>query len=287
MAKPVAYFGYSKTGLTVNFINTSLNNPTSYLWDFGDGNTSTLKSPSHIYSEMGFFTVKLIANNVDGASEPLSLTIGAGDVNDMLNSSILELIDHYMPTALKGELSASEKISLIQKWQLYLQPLVYIPYEVLEVDTHNELKWPGLVNSLIAQLVSYDVILQGANQFLSASGNAGGTSTETGGGTEVTDGQQIKSIETGPAKTEWYQDKTATSESEIIKNIGASYASATRAGGALDQLKQSACQLAQRVRIYLPMCGPLPHNTQAPEVIKHKHCGKHNANPFGITKRML
>ena len=201
MAKPVAYFGYSKSGLTVNFINTSLNNPTSYLWDFGDGNTSTEKSPSHTYSEMGFFTVKLVATNTDGSSEPLILTIGAGDVNDMLNASILELIDHYMPSALRGELSASEKISLIQKWQLYLQPLVYIPYEVLEEDTHNELKWPGLVNSLIAQLVSYDVILQGANQFLSASGSAGGTEEENNGGSETTNGQQIKSIETGPAKT--------------------------------------------------------------------------------------
>ena len=169
MAKPVAYFGYSKSGLTVQFINSSLNNPESYQWDFGDGNTSTEKNPSHTYNEMDFFTVKLVATNTDGDSEPLILTIGAGDVDDMLNASILELIDHYMPSALKGELSASEKISLIQKWQLYLQPLVYIPYQVLEEDTHNELKWPGLVNSLIAQLVSYDIILQWANQLESVS----------------------------------------------------------------------------------------------------------------------
>lgn len=286
MAKPVAYFGYSKSGLTVNFINTSLNNPTSYLWDFGDGNTSTEKSPSHTYNEMGFFTVKLVATNADGSSEPLVLTIGASDVNDMLNASILELIDHYMPSSLSGEVNASEKISLVQKWQLYLQPLVYIPYEVSEVDTYNEFKWPGLVNSLIAQLVSYDIILQGANQFLSSSGSMGGTQEENNKGNDNTK-RQIKSIETGPAKTEWYQDKTATSESENMKNIGAIYASATKVGGALDQLKQSICQLSQRVRIYLPMCGPLPHNTKAPEVVKHKHCGKHNANPFGITKRML
>ncbi len=37
----------------VAFIDTSVNNetgePDSYLWDFGDGNTSTLKNPTHIY----------------------------------------------------------------------------------------------------------------------------------------------------------------------------------------------------------------------------------------------
>lgn len=287
MAKPVAYFGYSKTGLTVKFENTSLNNPTTYLWDFGDGSTSNEKSPSHTYNEMGFFTVKLIATNTDGDSEPLELVIGVGDVNDTLNSSILELISHYMPSIMNESTSVKDKVALIQKWQLYLQPLVYIPYEVKEEDTYNEFKWPGLINSLIAQLVSYDIILEGANKFLANIPSAGDINIDTTNTNTENKKRQIKSIETGPAKTEWYQDSDATSTSESTKNFGAFYAYATRTNGLIDQLKQSACQLSQRVRIFLPMCGQLPHNTQAPEVVKHKHCDKHNANPFGITKRML
>ncbi|MBL0339628.1 MAG: M4 family metallopeptidase [Bacteroidetes bacterium] len=49
---------------TVNFINTS-NNGGSYLWDFGDGTTSTVTSPAHTYTAVGTYTVQLIA---DGGS---------------------------------------------------------------------------------------------------------------------------------------------------------------------------------------------------------------------------
>lgn len=38
----------------------------SYSWDFGDGNTSTLKSPTHIYSDTGQFYVTLTVFNNNG-----------------------------------------------------------------------------------------------------------------------------------------------------------------------------------------------------------------------------
>lgn len=46
----------------VNFTNTSVN-ATSYLWSFGDGNTSTQTSPSHTYLNPGNYTVTLAATN--------------------------------------------------------------------------------------------------------------------------------------------------------------------------------------------------------------------------------
>ncbi|QQS73062.1 MAG: M4 family metallopeptidase [Flavobacteriales bacterium] len=45
---------------TVQFTNGSFN-AASYLWDFGDGTTSTLVSPSHTYATTGSYTVSLIA----------------------------------------------------------------------------------------------------------------------------------------------------------------------------------------------------------------------------------
>ncbi len=45
----------------VNFQNLS-NNSSSFIWNFGDGTTSTLVSPSHTYSSVGNFNVTLIAN---------------------------------------------------------------------------------------------------------------------------------------------------------------------------------------------------------------------------------
>jgi PKD repeat protein len=47
-------------GLPVEFNNLSLN-ATSYLWNFGDGNTSTEENPVHTYDESGLFNVELTA----------------------------------------------------------------------------------------------------------------------------------------------------------------------------------------------------------------------------------
>ncbi|MBK8521599.1 MAG: PKD domain-containing protein [Chitinophagaceae bacterium] len=45
----------------VNFTNTSTPTPTSVLWDFGDGTTSTTLSPVKTYTATGSYTVKLVA----------------------------------------------------------------------------------------------------------------------------------------------------------------------------------------------------------------------------------
>lgn len=51
--------------LTVNFTNLS-QGATSYLWNFGDGNTSTATNPTHNYTTVGIFTVTLTATNDAG-----------------------------------------------------------------------------------------------------------------------------------------------------------------------------------------------------------------------------
>lgn len=48
----------------VNCINTSTD-ADSYLWDFGDGTTSTLKNPSHNYAANGTYTITLTGYNCD------------------------------------------------------------------------------------------------------------------------------------------------------------------------------------------------------------------------------
>jgi PKD repeat protein len=63
---PLAGYTDSYSGPTVNFINTSSNGIT-YLWNFGDGDTSTLVNPSHTYTSSGTYTVQLIAINNCGS----------------------------------------------------------------------------------------------------------------------------------------------------------------------------------------------------------------------------
>lgn len=50
----------------VAFTDLSTNEPTSWLWQFGDGNTSTLQNPVHTYTSSGTFTVQLTATNSVG-----------------------------------------------------------------------------------------------------------------------------------------------------------------------------------------------------------------------------
>ncbi len=52
----------------VAFTDLTINNPTSWIWDFGDGNTSTDRNPSHTYVTKGTYTVKLTAANGAGSN---------------------------------------------------------------------------------------------------------------------------------------------------------------------------------------------------------------------------
>jgi PKD repeat protein len=68
---PVSVFSVSpisgNSPLTVSFTNNSTNNPTSWLWSFGNGNTSTLQNPSPIvYTVAKTYTISLKVTNSFG-----------------------------------------------------------------------------------------------------------------------------------------------------------------------------------------------------------------------------
>jgi tripartite motif-containing protein 71 len=69
-----------KAPLTVNFTDKSTNSPTSWNWNFGDGNTSTEQNPVHTYSKVGQYTVKLKVKNAAGSS-----TISKSDYIKVIN----------------------------------------------------------------------------------------------------------------------------------------------------------------------------------------------------------
>ena len=74
---PVANFSANVTSgtapLSVLFTDASTNNPTSWLWIFGDGNTSTLKNPVHTYSSVGTYAVNLTATNSGGMNSSVKV----------------------------------------------------------------------------------------------------------------------------------------------------------------------------------------------------------------------
>jgi len=69
--RPLAQFTADKTEgtkpLTVQFIDQSTGNITSWFWDFGDRETSTEQNPSHTYNNTGYFTVSLTVTGPGGS----------------------------------------------------------------------------------------------------------------------------------------------------------------------------------------------------------------------------
>jgi len=78
---PVSMFTEMPTSgrvpLVVTFTDTSTNNPTSWLWDFGDGGTSTDQNPTYTYYNIGSYNVTLIASNRYGSGTPYILPVNA------------------------------------------------------------------------------------------------------------------------------------------------------------------------------------------------------------------
>ena len=69
--KPLTDFSSDKTrillGAEIQFSDSSTQEPNEWLWDFGDGNTSTEQNPTHAYVSTGVFDVKLTASNEYGS----------------------------------------------------------------------------------------------------------------------------------------------------------------------------------------------------------------------------
>ncbi len=96
---PVAEFVAPPVGCapyTVTFHNTGRGN--SYLWDFGDGNTTTATNPTHTFNNAGTYHVRLIAY-MDGGCKTTDTTSVNVTVLDATQSR------HYILTPCEGQLT--------------------------------------------------------------------------------------------------------------------------------------------------------------------------------------
>ena len=65
---PLSDFLFATDGLDISFENLSVGDPTSWLWDFDDGTTSTAQNPNHGYDTTGLYFVCLTSFNDCGSS---------------------------------------------------------------------------------------------------------------------------------------------------------------------------------------------------------------------------
>lgn len=81
-------FGCKDT-LTVSFNNTTTGGSpgNTYLWNFGDGNTSTVKNPTHFYAAPGTYTVTLTAFVGNNCSNTTTRTVTVSNFTAAFNTA--------------------------------------------------------------------------------------------------------------------------------------------------------------------------------------------------------
>lgn len=106
---PATSFTFSANYLNVNFTNASTGSG-SYLWDFGDGNTSTQTNPSHIYGAAGTYWVVLTQTNSCGTDvDSLEVTV---DVNTGIENN--NVVARVFPNPANNNVTISSATEMLR-----------------------------------------------------------------------------------------------------------------------------------------------------------------------------
>lgn len=88
-------------GQPISFSSAGSNDPDgttlSYVWDFGDGNSSTQANPSHAYSAAGGYTATLTVTDADGASDSQTATVTVSESQPVSDVSINSTSQNGVP----------------------------------------------------------------------------------------------------------------------------------------------------------------------------------------------
>ncbi len=99
-----AGFTYSATGLTVDFTDASTSSSTivEWAWDFGDGNTSSMASPTHTYAADGGYNVCLTVTDENGCTSVSCQTVQVADVPISIADAVERAMQVY-PNPSNGQ----------------------------------------------------------------------------------------------------------------------------------------------------------------------------------------
>lgn len=242
MAAPAANFTYNPIGLSIQFVDRSTGVPTSWSWDFGDGGSSIMENPNHIYALPGPYNVTLSITNGDGTSTTQQMLIVS--TTAQLHTSIYDMVKGYL-SGTDIILDGARFNTAKEQWQLLIGPQLDPP--VADPDIFNEEKYPGLANVLIAKLIVYDFAWASMGGTLISSG-AGANSAGGGSGS-------MKRVETGPSNAEWYNP---------ADSLDAMFRRAGKSGSAYDQFITGICMLATRMGVSIPEICPQIQTTILP-----------------------
>ncbi|MCC7246158.1 MAG: PKD domain-containing protein, partial [Saprospiraceae bacterium] len=140
---PEAWYRYTKDtleALKVAFHDLSYHEPATWLWNFGDGHTSTERHPVHEYDSAGVYQVCLTVTNANGADTHCkTLYMGVSAQENPVLQSQIQVTPNPFTDRLMVSLSASLRSPVFrlydQTGRLVLQERIL--FGVNEIDTEN------------------------------------------------------------------------------------------------------------------------------------------------------
>lgn len=183
--------------LNVRFTDESIGYVDSWAWDFGDGTTSNIQSPDHLYYHAGRYTVTLEVTGVHGTSKEVKqsyvhVTQGPGEIAGISPSTSMTFsakIDPIIITAEekptvsmnvynRGDSAESYKATLSINDKLEDVQIIFVPAGVSKTIVFNtSTVGPGLYElSIGGNIVQFVVTDSGTTQLKANSANSGITS---------------------------------------------------------------------------------------------------------------
>jgi hypothetical protein len=99
-------------GLEVDFTSTS-SGAVSYLWDFGDGNTSTEPNPTHTYASPGMYEVSLAIVGLCGDDEETQVVTTTSAITGIDLVPVVQVIPNPTPDNFLVALTAAHPVDVV------------------------------------------------------------------------------------------------------------------------------------------------------------------------------
>ena len=122
--EPIANFAVVRpicTGQEVTFTNTSTYRPDiapTFLWDFGDAQTSAEENPTHIYRTAGNFTVTLTTSYDASCSDTYQQSVTINDANTTVNCDPFLQVGQKVVFVAKTATESTLDVFSTLRWQL-------------------------------------------------------------------------------------------------------------------------------------------------------------------------